>query len=105
MDLEVSDPCTTTCLCGKTFYQLGAFNCHKRTCHKTKKRLAGALAKAKEVWISRKRMRMEDSAVSQVADSNSVEMEVIINPKACILVWDINVPLAFPFADSHYRII
>jgi hypothetical protein len=50
-------------------------------------------------------MRMEDSAVSQVADSNSVEMEVIINPKACILVWDINVPLAFPFADSHYRII
>ncbi|KAH7919882.1 hypothetical protein BV22DRAFT_1022211, partial [Leucogyrophana mollusca] len=46
-----------TCICGRTFFQLNAFSMHERTCTRTKKRLSGALAKAKELWSSRKRQR------------------------------------------------
>lgn len=47
------------CICGRTFANYGALNCHKFSCTRTKKRLSGALAKAKEVWNSRKRRRVE----------------------------------------------
>lgn len=43
-----------TCLCGRTFNQSGPFNYHKRTCKESKRRLSGALVKAKEAWTSRK---------------------------------------------------
>jgi hypothetical protein len=38
----------------------GALKNHQRNCKRSKKRLIGALAKAKEVWISRKRRHLED---------------------------------------------
>jgi hypothetical protein len=47
------------CICGRTFSVLQAYSFHQRSCQKTKKRLSGALEKAKEVWQSKKRRKME----------------------------------------------
>lgn len=48
------------CLCGRTFSSLSAITCHKRTCESTKKRLAEALAAARQGWTKRKRRRVEN---------------------------------------------
>lgn len=45
-----------TCVCGRQFTDLGPFTRHKKGCSRGKKRLSGALAKAKEVY-QRKRAR------------------------------------------------
>ncbi|KIM59251.1 hypothetical protein SCLCIDRAFT_27508 [Scleroderma citrinum Foug A] len=50
------------CSCGRTFAQLSAYTNHQRTCKKRKKRLSGALAKAKLTWDNRKRRRMSGNA-------------------------------------------
>jgi hypothetical protein len=42
-----------------------AYTCHKRSCQKTKKRLAGALEKAKEVWQANKRQKREAKATKE----------------------------------------
>lgn len=47
------------CICGRTFSLPQAYTCHKRSCQKTKKRLSGALDKAKEVWQARKRRKSQ----------------------------------------------
>jgi hypothetical protein len=54
-----------TCICGRTFYLPCALTIHLRTCSKSKKRLSRALDKAKEKWMSRKRMRLEGSGRTQ----------------------------------------
>jgi hypothetical protein len=51
---------STICKCGRSFAQLNAYANHQRTCKKRKKYLSSALAKAKEVWTTRKRPRRED---------------------------------------------
>ncbi|KAG1814221.1 hypothetical protein EV424DRAFT_1326059, partial [Suillus variegatus] len=43
------------CTCGRSFAQLNAYANHQRTCKKRKKHLSNALAKAKELWTTRKR--------------------------------------------------
>ena len=45
------------CACGRAFSQPSASSNHKRTCTKTKKRLASALGRAKERWLGNKRHR------------------------------------------------
>ena len=50
------------CICGRTFSVQQAYTYHKRSCQKTKKRLAGALEKAKEVWQTNKRRKTEAKA-------------------------------------------
>lgn len=47
------------CVCSRTFSVPQAYTFHKRSCQKTKKRLSNALDKAKEVWQSKKRRKME----------------------------------------------
>ncbi|KIM74574.1 hypothetical protein PILCRDRAFT_14341 [Piloderma croceum F 1598] len=49
-----------TCVCGKSFNHPGRLKFHQRTCSRNKKRLAGALEKAKETWMSRKKRRLLD---------------------------------------------
>jgi hypothetical protein len=44
------------------FSQLNAFSNHQRNCMKSKKRLSGALEKAKELWSARKRARLATSS-------------------------------------------
>lgn len=46
---------STVCTCGRSFAQLNAYANHQRTCKKRKKHLSDALAKAKEIWTTRKR--------------------------------------------------
>ncbi|KAG2741806.1 hypothetical protein P692DRAFT_201726163 [Suillus brevipes Sb2] len=48
------------CTCGRSFAQLNAYANHQRTCKKRKKHLSNALAKAKELWTTRKRPCRED---------------------------------------------
>src|SRR5262247_1229805 len=47
------------CLCGRSFSQPSAFNNHKRTCPKSRKRLSSALEKAKQLWSRKKRRRLD----------------------------------------------
>lgn len=42
------------CLCGREFYQQNTYGKHQRSCKSTKKRLAGALDRAKEIWTQKK---------------------------------------------------
>jgi len=49
-----------SCICGKSYSQRGGLKKHQRFCNKSKKRLSGILGKAKELWVKRKRRRLED---------------------------------------------
>jgi hypothetical protein len=69
MDFGRTVAFSETCLCGKSFSLPGTYTRHKRNCTKTKKCLAGALEKAKEVWIIRKRRRLGTSENIQVNES------------------------------------
>jgi hypothetical protein len=42
------------CLCGREFYQDNAYGNHQRSCKRTKKRLSGALEKAKEIFAQKR---------------------------------------------------
>lgn len=66
-----------TCTCGRAFYFPGALKNHKRSCSKRKKRLAGALEKAKDLWTSRKKSRLESQANGsrQVDSGSEVELQ------------------------------
>ena len=46
------------CICGRSFSRVSDFTKHECGCTKGKKRLSGALAKAKEVY-QRKKLRMD----------------------------------------------
>jgi ferric-dicitrate binding protein FerR (iron transport regulator) len=48
-----------TCACGRTFYSPGALKKHLRSCGTNKKRRAGALDRAKDLWREMKRRRLE----------------------------------------------
>jgi hypothetical protein len=64
MDLDLSHGYAEVCLCGRSFSESGPLKRHQRTCHKSNKRLSGALAMAKELWVERKRRRIESLAAS-----------------------------------------
>jgi hypothetical protein len=69
------------CPCGRTFSHANAFTYHQRTCRKSKKRLAGALALAKQAWIQRKKTRLVTEDGSQVCDrGDSADSEM---PMVC----------------------
>lgn len=64
------------CSCGRSFPGPGPLNFHKRSCRSNKKRLHGALARAKEVWQERKRPRLdsresEESGPSRNSDGRA----------------------------------
>jgi len=60
-----------TCPCGRTFSLPQAYTYHKRTCEKTKKRLSGALERAKIVWRAKKRQRLDELAASEALAGSS----------------------------------
>ncbi len=55
---------THVCDCGRFFAGEGPLRFHKRTCQPGKRRLGGALAKAKEIWQSRKKPRLAQAVVA-----------------------------------------
>jgi hypothetical protein len=50
------------CACGRSFLLPGALSKHRGTCTTSKKRLSGALDKAKKLWTGRKRRHLETDA-------------------------------------------
>ena len=48
-----------TCVCGRAFSVLQAYTYHQRSCQRTKKRLLGALEKAKDILQARKHRKVE----------------------------------------------
>lgn len=55
------------CICGRSFTQVNAINNHRRTCKKSKSRLASALTSAQENW-RRKRARLNMSNEGTIAE-------------------------------------
>jgi hypothetical protein len=49
---------SVVCCCTRTFFQQNAYTNHKRVCQRSRRHLAGALEKAKEVWAEKKRQRL-----------------------------------------------
>jgi hypothetical protein len=69
------------CVCGRTFYQPQAYSFHQRNCKKTKKRLAGALEKAKEIWQAKKRRKIEgESPTEGLPVMGPTDLSAIPNP-------------------------
>lgn len=58
MDLNIHK--TESCLCGRTFTQPGSLKGHQNNCTRSKQRLSGALGKAKEGWVKKKKRKIED---------------------------------------------
>jgi hypothetical protein len=63
--MEFQPTWSEACVCGRTFSQPQAYTYHTRSCHKTKKRLAFALEKAKDVWAAKKRRKLECRAAKE----------------------------------------
>lgn len=55
---------TQTCVCGRSYTDIGAFTRHEKGCRKGMKRLSSALAKAKEIYHAKKARRRGPSQVS-----------------------------------------
>jgi hypothetical protein len=68
------------CACGRTFYLDSAYTNHRRSCKKTKVRLAGALSKAQESWRQRKKQRtaVQDATIYSAVPSQ-VTSEVYVD--------------------------
>lgn len=79
LDLEDLPYASCPCVCGRVFEQPGAFKFHQRSCQKNKKRLAGALSCAKEVWTSRKKRRLLNAELN-LGSSESSPPEVQMTP-------------------------
>ena len=69
--MDIPAAWSQSCLCGRIFSVPQAYTCHKRSCQKTKKRLSGALEKAKEIWQAKKRRKTEEITFSPVAERTS----------------------------------
>ena len=80
MELAGDTTFNETCGCGRTFYFPGALKNHQRSCAKTKKRLANALGKAKDLWMSRKRKRLDIVGPQQVqSHAEQPAMELFVD--------------------------
>jgi hypothetical protein len=61
------------CVCGRTFLQPGPLKKHLNSCSKSKKRLSSALVKAREVWTSRKKIRVwQESSREEIQPTPTV---------------------------------
>jgi hypothetical protein len=94
MDLSLNTENSNTtynqpCTCGRSFSQPSALKYHQRSCSKAKKRLCGALVKAKEAWSDRKRRRVGDAGLDRGSmcpqESTSVSgCDVIVNDTSMV---------------------
>jgi hypothetical protein len=62
-----------TCVCGRAFSLPQAYTFHQRSCQKTKKRLLGALEKAKDILQARKRRKVESVVLPLAAQNLAAE--------------------------------
>ena len=78
--MDVPPAWSQACICGHIFSVPQAYTYHKRSCHKTKKRLSCALEKAKEVWQARKRRKTEEATRIEETAVSSSNQEVAAQP-------------------------
>jgi hypothetical protein len=90
MDLPPS--WSVTCVCGRTFSVPQAYTYHKHSCQKTKKRLAGALEKAREIWHAKKRRKTEAHALSGPSNMNTIA-ELVQNEAPTPSAQEVRFPL------------
>jgi hypothetical protein len=74
-----------TCACGRSFSQPSAYTNHNKNCPKSKKRLSGALAAAKEAWELRKRRRVTQGETPTASIATKEVGLVIDNPIDVVL--------------------
>ena len=84
---DTAEVFTQTCVCGRTFTGLNSFTRHEKGCAKGKKRLAGALSRAREAYRNKKARIQESTASDQAADqlaesSQQVQGENVISYRA-----------------------
>ena len=92
-----------TCVCGRAFSLPQAYTFHQRSCQRTKKRLLGALEKAKDILQARKRRKVESvlPAQNQAEAGPSSQLVNLAHPNdPPIPVVDSEV--RFPFYRVHH---
>lgn len=57
------------CVCGRHFSQINAMSHHRRTCKKSKTRLASALSSARDNWSRKKARRLDENTMHILAPS------------------------------------
>ncbi|KIM78572.1 hypothetical protein PILCRDRAFT_11038 [Piloderma croceum F 1598] len=94
-----------TCVCGRSFSQGGLKN-HSRSCSKSKKCLASAFAKAKEIWNPKKQRHLQDTSHddSQLATPDVVTDNEAINRLADTSDADETIPPPTPCPVEHLSI-
>jgi hypothetical protein len=93
-----------TCVCGRAFSLPQAYTYHQRSCQRTKKRLLGALEKAKDMLQARKRRKVESVLPAQNPATEagpSSQLVDLAHPK------DLPIPVfhsevRFPFNRVHH---
>jgi hypothetical protein len=70
----------TQCGCGRSFLSPGALKIHQRSCSKRKRRLDKAIEKAREIWSSRKRRRLDDITGFATSHDQSGMQEAVAGP-------------------------
>lgn len=68
------------CVCGRSFTQVNAMSHHRRTCKKSKTRLASALSLAQENWSRKKARRNEEKIAPSAHIQDLYVMEEIPTP-------------------------
>ena len=64
-------PFSQACICGQSFTDLDAFTHHQKGCGNGKKRLASALAKAKEVYQGKRARLTHSSTIFGLDDAET----------------------------------
>lgn len=91
------------CWCGRSFSESGPLKSHQNSCQKNKRRLSGALAKAKELWTKRKRRRLEDLTGPGSGQSFPDELRVVdIEPAELVIEAPVNVVVVRLFSKWPY---
>ena len=76
---DYTDGNVIQCSCRQIFAQLSTYTNHQRTCKKRKKRLLGALAKAKLAWDNRKKRHTGDNTDEHSGDSGTSGISNLLN--------------------------
>jgi hypothetical protein len=93
VDMDPGHGLQLECLCGRTCPTQAALTWHERNCGKRKKRLSGVLVRAKEVWETRKRRRVDVPGQASQAGAqsdvqrpagNTVDMMEVDSTTVCI---------------------
>ena len=90
-----------TCVCGRAFSLPQAYTFHQRSCQRTKKRLLGALEKAKDILQARKRRKVESVLLAQnlaaEAGPSSQPVDLQVAHPNDLLIPAVHSEVRFPF--------